>query len=127
MLPLRAAAWLVSVPAQAAGKKARAAEDQPNTLVLDVAFNGQTLNYSRFDAIGAGPVRGDTFIITGKVYPGGTIPDGDTTFTFAPDSDGSVGSIVCTGMYTADATAIAAGEPCSFPRTICLCWIAAMR
>src|SRR5215831_10790376 len=72
--------------------KPRAANDPGSALVLDVALDGQTLNYSRLDASGAGPIRGDTFIITGKVYAGGSIPDGDTTYTFAPDPEGSIGS-----------------------------------
>jgi hypothetical protein len=94
-----------------ADSKGRAADNQSDPLVLDVAIDNKTLSYSRTDAWGSGPVRGDTFIVTGRIFAGGAIPDGDTTFTFAPDSDGSIGSVVSTGMFTTDAATIAAGAP----------------
>lgn len=95
-----------------ADSRTRAAADvSSDALVLDVAFDGKSLSYSRPDAWGSGVARGDTFIVTGRIYAAGSIPDGDTTYTFAANSDGSIGSVVSTGMYTVDATAIAAGEP----------------
>jgi hypothetical protein len=92
-----------------ADTKGRAAEN--DTLVLDVAIDAQTLSYTRPDAWGSGPMRGDTFIVTGRIFAGGTIPDGDTTNTFGPDADGSIGSLVSTGVFTTDAATIAAGAP----------------
>ena len=59
-----------------------ASHGQDAPLVLDVVFDAKTLSYSRADALGSGVSRGYTFIISGRIYPGGTVPDGDTTFAF---------------------------------------------
>ncbi len=70
------------------------------TLVLDVACDGNTIGVN---PIGTDPAiisRGDTFIISGKIYPGGTIPVGGTfenPSDFGPDHAGSIGSWDCYG------------------------------
>jgi hypothetical protein len=80
---------------------------QPTTLVLDVATDASTFAYSRPDAWTSGPGRGDTYVVSGYVYSGFSIPDGDTTTSFAPDPAGSIGTIVMTGIFS-DATS---GDP----------------
>ena len=73
-----------------------------DTLVVDVALDAGTLGYSRSDALATGVRRGDTYVINGFVYSGNSIPDGDTTATFAPDPAGSIGTIVMTGIVAGD-------------------------
>ena len=73
-----------------------------DTLVVDVAMDAGTLGYSRPDALASGVRRGDSYVINGYVYAGNSIPDGDTTATFAPDPDGSIGTIVMNGIIASD-------------------------
>jgi hypothetical protein len=56
--------------------------------------------------------RGDTFIITGRIYPGGAIPaDGK----FNPTNSGSIGTWTCRGVYNFDLAELNAGrEPMVF-------------
>lgn len=69
-------------------------------VVLDVACDGDTIGVN---PIGTDPdiiSRGDMFIISGKIYPGGTIPAGGTfehPSDFGPDHAGSIGNWDCYG------------------------------
>ncbi|HSE98656.1 MAG TPA: hypothetical protein VLD57_10365, partial [Blastocatellia bacterium] len=69
--------------------------------VLDVAIDGRTFRGSDglnpFDPGPPNIVRGNTFIVSGKVYPGGTIPEG--TGVFGPDEPGSIGNWTCRGTF----------------------------
>src|SRR5436853_428016 len=64
-----------------------------------------------------GPLRGDTYVANGLVYPAGSIPDGDTTTTFSVTDEGRLGIIVMRGQYIADGAEIASGAPHSVART----------
>jgi len=88
-------------------KKADA--DEIVSITLDVAMDASTARASRPDWSITGPLRGDTFVSGGLVYAGGSIPDGDTTATFAPDSEGRLGTLVVRGQYIADGADIASG------------------
>jgi len=82
---------------------------QSRTVVVDVALDARTLSYTRPDAWTSGPSRGDTYVLSGYVYNGFNIPDGDTTASFAPDSDASIGTILISGVFTASAASIGDG------------------
>ena len=51
--------------------------------------------------------RGDTFIIEGKIYPGGMIP---VEGKFNPTNSGAIGTWTCRGVYTFDLPDLAAGR-----------------
>jgi len=78
--------------------------DDANTLALDVAIDGATLALNNNDPATANPIRGTTFTVTGKIFPGGTIPPGITSFD--PNQPGSIGTWVCSGVFVADAADI---------------------
>jgi hypothetical protein len=82
--------------------------DEGRQLVLDVAIDAHTLSLNNNDpADPANPRRGTTFIVYGKVFPGGTIPSGVTPFD--PDAAGSIGVWVCRGVFLADFADITSG------------------
>jgi hypothetical protein len=64
------------------------------TLSLDVFMEGGTLVVDS-DKDPLPPDRGDTFIVTGKIYPGGTLAANPST---APG--GSIGTWTCRGWFT---------------------------
>ena len=76
-------------------------------LDIDVACNGGTMAINR--AAGADPdglpERGDTFIIQGRMYPGGTIEAGLT----GPGQEGSIGTWICQGWFFYDVAEFADG------------------
>ena len=79
------------------------------TLNVDVAIDASTLALNNNDpASPANPIRGTTFTVTGKIFPGGTIPAGITSFD--PNQLGSIGTWVCSGVFVADAADIFGGE-----------------
>jgi hypothetical protein len=83
-----------------------------DVLVIDVAMDAGTLVYSRPDVLATGVRRADTYVINGFVYGGFSIPSGDTTETFAPDPEGSIGTIVMNGIYVSDpASAVSRDVP----------------
>lgn len=86
--------------------------DTEQTLTLDVAFDGRTGIANLVDPAIKDGARGDTFVVNGKVFPGGTIPAGgtfDQPGTFDPDTRGSIGNFVCRGTMLFNAAEIAAG------------------
>ena len=88
----------------------RAAGDRDDSrpFVLDVAIDAHTLSLNNNDpADPANPRRGTTFIVYGKVFPGGTIPSGVTPFD--PNMAGSIGTWVCRGVFLADFADIMSG------------------
>lgn len=79
--------------------------DDEKNLSVDVAIDGSTLALNNNNpADPNNPVRGTTFTVTGKIFPGGTIPAGNTPFD--PNQPGSIGTWVCTGVFVADAADI---------------------
>ena len=93
---------------QAADRKKSAADDSV-TVTLDVAMDASSARASRPDWSITGPLRGDTYVSGGLVYPGGSIADGDTTATFTPSDDSRLGTLVVRGQYIADGAEIASG------------------
>jgi hypothetical protein len=79
------------------------------TLILDVAMDARTLNFTRSDAPATGPLRGDSFLVNGRIFDGGSIPNGNTTNVFEPDAEGSTGYLVSRGIYITNGSDIAAG------------------
>ena len=76
-------------------------DDTTQTFVLDVAIDAHTLRLNNDPSAAGIPRRGSTFIVNGKIYPGGTIPAGVTSFD--PDTaPGSLGTWVCRGVFVAD-------------------------
>jgi hypothetical protein len=75
--------------------------DDTQTFVLDVAIDAHTLGLNNDPTAAGTPKRGTTFIVNGKIYPGGTIPSGVAAFD--PDTaPGSIGTWVCRGVFLAD-------------------------
>jgi hypothetical protein len=75
--------------------------DDTETFVLDVAVDAHTLALNNDPSAAGTPKRGTTYIVNGKIYPGGTIPSGVTAFD--PDTaPGSIGAWVCRGVFLAD-------------------------
>ena len=77
------------------------------TLVIDLAEDARTEAHIKVNGADADLKRGYTFIINGKLYPGGTIPAGDgldiDTLT------GSIGTWLTRGTFNVDLSQILAG------------------
>ena len=71
------------------------------TFVLDVAIDAHTLGLNNDPTASGTPQRGTTFIVNGKIYPGGTIPSGVTPFD-PSTAPGSIGTWICRGVFLAD-------------------------
>jgi hypothetical protein len=72
------------------------------TVTYDVACDGNTFTLNRHDSSASEIKRGDTFVLNGKIYPGGTIPEGGTRSqpsSFGPDQGGSIGTWFCRGSF----------------------------
>lgn len=88
----------------------RAAADGDRTFTVDVALDAATyvqndVNPSEGMAVFS---RGDTFILGGTIYPGGTLPSG--TANNDPNAPGGIGKITCRGTYLASSNDAANGE-----------------
>jgi len=104
-----AAASFGLAPVMRAADHKKAAADDTVTITLDVAMDASSARATRPDWSVSGAMRGDTFISGGLVYPGGSIPEGDTTATFTPSDDNRLGTLVVRGQYIADGAEIASG------------------
>jgi hypothetical protein len=80
--------------------------DTTSVVVLDVAFDGATFVLNQVTPGAPAIARGDTFVLNGKVFPGGTIPPGSG---FDPNASGSIGNFVCRGTSLFNGAEIAAG------------------
>jgi hypothetical protein len=89
----------------AVGASERESHDNTQTFVVDVAIDAHTLGLNNDPAAAGTPKRGTTFIVNGKIYPGGTIPSGVTAFDPAT-APGSIGTWICRGVFLADFTDI---------------------
>jgi hypothetical protein len=102
LVSLFALALVATLPLQITPTPAKAQDrDDEKTFSVDVAIDGSTLALNNNDpADPNNPVRGTTFTVRGKIFPGGTIPAGITPFD--PNQAGSIGTWVCTGVFLAD-------------------------
>ena len=74
------------------------------TLTYDVACDGRTFVLNQVDHGSASIQRGDSFVLSGRVFPANTIPEGgthDSPSQFGPDHEGSVGYWYCRGIFLA--------------------------
>jgi hypothetical protein len=110
LLSVFALAVIAAVAPQITPIKAMAQDnDNAKTLTLDVAIDASTLALNNNNpADPANPIKGTTFTVTGKIFPGGTIPAGITSFD--PNQPGSIGTWVCSGVFVADAADIFGGK-----------------
>ncbi len=72
-------------------------------LTYDIACDGRTIRFVRMDpaAVDQRVMRGDAFIVNGKICPGGTIEQGLN----GPNQAGSIGTWICRGwIYVDDLT-----------------------
>ena len=76
--------------------------DIERTISLDVACDCRTFAFNS----GATFAQGDGFIVNGKVFPAGTLPEG--TASNDPNDPGSIGDWICRGTLTG------AEEPIAF-------------
>jgi hypothetical protein len=88
------------------------ADNDKNTFVIDVACDARTYRQNNVDPSATGSNRGDTFIVQGKIYPGGTIPKGNGVFS--PDNPGSIGTWICRGVWMVSSSELAAGASPAF-------------
>jgi hypothetical protein len=88
-----------------AASKVPATAGAAGTLAFDVACDGRTWRLNRADPTLSNqvPSRGDGFIVSGKIYPDGTIAKG----LASPDQPGSIGTWICRGFFNVD---IASGK-----------------
>jgi hypothetical protein len=94
-----------------AGSSLRGDEGKHNEswrqIVIDVACDASTLVLNTVHPSDTGPVRGTTFIVNGKIYPGGTIPAGNG---FDISTPGLIGTWVCRGAFNFSISEIMAGS-----------------
>lgn len=76
-------------------------------LVIDVACDASTFRLNTASPSDNGPVRGSTFIVNGKIYPGGTIAPGNG---FDINTPGLIGTWVCRGAFNFSIAEIQAGS-----------------
>lgn len=79
-------------------------------ITVDVACDGRTLVINQ-QSPGASQVhRGDTYVLNGVIFPGGTIPLGGTKSapsSIGPDSAGAIGQWYAHGTYLVDGVSLA--------------------
>src|SRR5262249_10321999 len=89
-----------------------ASRDRETALTVDVACDARTYRQNNMDPSALGSHRGDTFIVAGRIFPGGTIPAGDGVFS--PDNPGSIGKWICRGVWMVSSDQLAAGASPAF-------------
>jgi len=97
------------------GKRVSAQQNGNRAFTIDVACDARTYTQNNVDPSASGSHRGDTFIVMGKIYPGGTIPAGNNVFT--PDNMGSIGTWICRGAWLVSSTQLAGGASPGFDTT----------
>ncbi len=88
------------------------ASNDDDVFTIDVACDARTYRQNNVDPAAGGSNRGDTFIVQGKIYPGGTIPKGNGVFS--PDNAGSIGTWICRGTWLVNSSDLAAGVSPAF-------------
>jgi hypothetical protein len=76
-------------------------------VVIDVACDATTFALNTTSSADTGPVRGSSFIVNGKIYPGGTIPAGNG---FDINTPGLIGTWVCRGAFNFSIAQIMSGS-----------------
>src|SRR5262249_24370231 len=94
------------------GDSVFASRDRETVLTVDVACDARTYRQNNVDPSALGSHRGDTFIVAGRIFPGGTIPAGDRVFS--PDNPGSIGKWICIGVWMVSSDQLAAGASPAF-------------
>lgn len=79
---------------------------------IDVACDARTYRQNNVDPFATGSHRGDTFVVSGKIYPADTIPVGQGVFS--PDNPGSIGNWICRGVWVASSDDLANGASPAF-------------
>lgn len=90
----------------------RAEREREKVFTIDVACDARTYRQNNVDPSAASSHRGDTFIVGGKIYPGGSIPAGQGVFS--PDNPGSIGKWICRGVWMVSSDQLAAGASPAF-------------
>ncbi len=96
-------------------RKSFAGENEGNSFVIDVACDARTYVQNNVDPSAGGSHRGDTFIVAGRIFPGGTIPEGENVFS--PDNAGSIGKWICRGVWMVSSDQLAGGASPAFDTT----------
>jgi hypothetical protein len=78
-----------------------------HTMTIDVACDASTFALNQAGPTDAGPVRGSSFIVNGRIYRGGTIPAGNG---FDINTPGRIGTWVCHGHFNFSIAEIQAGS-----------------
>ncbi len=83
--------------------------DDSQTFTVDVALDAATYVQNDVDPSEGSATfsRGDTFILGGTIYPGGTLPSGIANND--PNAPGGIGKITCRGTYLAGSNDAAHG------------------
>ena len=74
------------------------------TITYDVSCDGRTFAINQVHDGNPSIQRGDTFLLSGNIYAGNTIPAGGTRqdpSPFGPDHSGAVGTWICRGVFLA--------------------------
>ena len=86
--------------------------DRETVFTIDVACDARTYTQNNVNPSASDSHRGDTFIVAGTIYPGGTIPSGEGVFS--PDNPGSIGKWICRGVWMVSSDQLAAGASPAF-------------
>ena len=104
-----------SLASHSRGASAPAGRERETVFTIDVACDARTYTQNNVDSSAQGSHRGDTFIVAGEIYPGGTIPAG--AGVFSPDNPGSIGKWICRGVWMISSQQRAAGVTPGFDTT----------
>jgi hypothetical protein len=84
------------------------AKDATGKFTADVAIDATTFRFVRQTAVlPTNVIRGDTFMVDGLIYPGGSIAPGNTPFP--PTSDLPIGRWVCRGTFQTNTAGLVSG------------------
>lgn len=89
------------------------AQTAGTTITLDVALDGRTFVVNRVEPSAGSINRGDTFVLNGKIFNGGTIPIGGTKTepsSVGPDTSGSIGDWIGRGTYLVDSAELSTAK-----------------
>ena len=103
---------LVPLSLYSIDKSATVQSGSAGEFTIDVACDARTYRQNNVDPAASGSHRGDTFIVSGKIYPAGTIPTGQGVFS--PDNPGSIGDWTCRGVWLVSSDELASGAAPAF-------------